>query len=91
MKQKLFYLLLTALVCLPAAAKWKAKHVVLIGLDGWGAYSVPKATNIPNIQKLMQGGCYTLKKRSVLPSESADARLYQLELTRARNSINGDE
>ena len=20
------------------AAKWKAKHVVLIGLDGWGAY-----------------------------------------------------
>lgn len=71
MKQKLFYLLLTALVCLPAAAKWKAKHVVLIGLDGWGAYSVPKATNIPNIQKLMQGGCYTLKKRSVLPSESA--------------------
>ena len=25
------------------AAKQKAKHVILIGMDGWGAYSVPKA------------------------------------------------
>lgn len=25
-----------------AGSKWKAKHVVLIGLDGWGAYSVEK-------------------------------------------------
>ena len=29
------------------AAKWKAEHVILIGLDGWGAYSVEKA-DIPN-------------------------------------------
>lgn len=52
------------------AAKWKAKHVVLIGIDGWGAYSVPKA-DIPNIKSLMDAGCYTLEKRSVLPSSSA--------------------
>ena len=52
------------------AAKWKAKHVVLIGLDGWGAYSVNKA-EMPNVKKLMEEGSYTLKKRSVLPSSSA--------------------
>lgn len=52
------------------AAKWKAKHVVLIGLDGWGSYSVEKA-NIPNIKQLMNDGSYTLTKRSVLPSSSA--------------------
>ena len=52
------------------AAKWKAKHVVLIGLDGWGAYSVEKA-EMPNVKKLMAEGSYTLKKRSVLPSSSA--------------------
>ena len=32
------------------AAKWKAEHVILIGLDGWGAYSVEKA-DISNIKK----------------------------------------
>lgn len=53
------------------AAKWKAKHVVMIAFDGWGAYSVPKAENIPTIKGLMKQGCYTLKKRSVLPSASA--------------------
>lgn len=49
---------------------WKAKHVVMIGIDGWGAYSVSKA-KIPNIRLLMDSGAYTLKKRSVLPSSSA--------------------
>jgi len=29
------------------AAKQKAKHVILIGMDGWGAYSVPN----PGYQK----------------------------------------
>lgn len=48
----------------------KAEHVILIGLDGWGSYSVEKA-NMPNTKKLMQEGAYTLKKRSVLPSSSA--------------------
>lgn len=53
------------------AARWKAKHVVLIAIDGWGAYSVPKAEKIPNIRSFMEQGCYTLKERSVLPSSSA--------------------
>lgn len=52
------------------AAKGKADHVILIGLDGWGAYSVEKA-NIPHIKEFMQNGAYTLEKRSVLPSSSA--------------------
>lgn len=53
-----------------SAAKWKAEHVILIGLDGWGSYSVEKA-NMPHVKRLMQNGTYTLKKRSVLPSSSA--------------------
>jgi len=48
----------------------KAEHVFLIGLDGWGSYSVGRA-EMPNVGSLMESGCYTLKKRSVLPSSSA--------------------
>ena len=42
----LFLLLIAAcFLAIPCSAKSKAKHVVLIGLDGWGAYSVfPKLT-----------------------------------------------
>ncbi len=47
-----------------------AKHVILIGLDGWGGYSLPKA-DMPNVKSQMEQGCYTLTKRSVLPSSSA--------------------
>ena len=36
-----------------AKGKDKAKHVVFIGLDGWGAYSLPKA-DMPNVKKLME-------------------------------------
>ena len=60
------YLYIVAFVFLFAnvsfAAKWKAKHVVLIGLDGWGAYSVEKA-EMPTVKKLMAEGSYTLKKK----------------------------
>lgn len=52
------------------AASPKAKHVIYIGLDGWGAYSVSKA-DMPAVKGLMEKGCYTLKKRTVLPSSSA--------------------
>ena len=52
------------------AASPKAKHVIYIGLDGWGAYSVSKA-DMPAVKELMEKGCYTLKKRTVLPSSSA--------------------
>ena len=30
--------LLFAVADVCCAARWKAKHVVMIGLDGWGAY-----------------------------------------------------
>lgn len=72
MKRKLVLvcLLLICLVSVGSAAKSKAKHVVLIGLDGWGSYSVEKA-EMPNVKKLMADGSYTLAKRTVLPSSSA--------------------
>lgn len=46
------------------------KHVIVIALDGWGAYSVPKA-NMPNVKSLMEKGAYTLESRSIHPSSSA--------------------
>lgn len=52
------------------AAGKRAGHVILIGLDGWGAYSVEKA-EMPHVKQLMADGSYTLTKRSVLPSSSA--------------------
>ena len=73
MTKKLFFILgclLFAAILPCQAAKWKARHVIMIGIDGWGAYSVPKAS-IPHIKDIMNKGCYTLKKRSVLPSSSA--------------------
>ena len=35
--------------------EWKAEHVIFIGLDGWGSYSVDKA-EMPNVKKLMKEG-----------------------------------
>lgn len=52
----------------PAA---RAGHVLVIGIDGWGGYSFAKAHDIPHLRSLMAQGCYTLHKRSVLPSSSA--------------------
>lgn len=70
MKKTFLFLIVALSFLLSGQAAEKAKHVVLIGLDGWGAYSVLKA-EIPNIRKMMNEGCYTLKKRSALPSSSA--------------------
>lgn len=53
-----------------AAGHGSVGHVIIIGLDGWGAYSVPKA-EMPNVKSLMDDGSYTLTKRTVLPSSSA--------------------
>lgn len=70
MKKTFLFLIAALSFLLSGQAAEKAKYVVLIGLDGWGAYSVSKA-EIPNIRKMMNEGCYTLKKRSALPSSSA--------------------
>lgn len=47
-----------------------AKHVILIGSDGFGAYAFKKA-KVPNLRKMMKEGSYSLQARSVLPSSSA--------------------
>lgn len=70
MKKTVLMFVLCLFVCTAFAAKWKAKHVVLIGLDGWGSYSVEKA-EMPTVKAMMKDGTYTLEKRSVLPSSSA--------------------
>ncbi|WP_216594736.1 alkaline phosphatase [Halomonas sp. PR-M31] len=47
-----------------------ARHVILIGSDGMGAYAFEKA-KVPHLRKMMKEGAYSLKARSVLPSSSA--------------------
>lgn len=73
---KKYFILLLAMACVSAFnldARKKAKHVVLIGIDGWAAEAVRRApaTDLPNIHSLMDGGSWTLSKRSVMPSASA--------------------
>ena len=48
----------------------KAEHLFMIAFDGWGSYSM-EHVNMPNTRALMAEGCYTLNKRTVLPSDSA--------------------
>ena len=59
-KNRLFAILIAFFTFSCFAQNWKADHVFLIGLDGWGAYSVEKA-EMPNVKTLMDAGCYTLK------------------------------
>lgn len=79
MKKNFFLAMACAVVILSSCSSgqpagkisaWKAKHVFLIGIDGWGSYSMKQA-KVPNIRDLMANGSYTLEKRSVLPSSSA--------------------
>lgn len=75
MKAKHLFLLCLLTVAVPLTMnakrpKPKAGHVLVIGIDGWGSYSLAKANDIPNIRLLMQSGCYTAHKRAVLPSSS---------------------
>lgn len=72
---KLTIMAMIVLLAAPTSAvakqsKSMCKHVVLIGLDGWGSYSVEKA-KMPVVKELMARGSYTLQKRAVLPSSSA--------------------
>ena len=54
----------------PQSRKGDDLHVIFIGIDGWNATCMDKA-DIPHIRALMDQGCWTTKKRSVLPSSSA--------------------
>ena len=71
-KRFLTFCALAALIssCTSVPAHQQAKHVVFIGMDGWGAYCMEKA-DMPNVKSMMENGSYTLQKRSVLPSSSA--------------------
>lgn len=69
MKHKLITLLLS-LAVVSGCSRGKDVHLIWIGLDSWGSYSVAKA-DMPTVKKMMADGAYTLKKRSVLPSSSA--------------------
>lgn len=68
MKRSLLLVIISALFIANTAfgAKWKANHVILIGLDGWGSYSVEKA-EMPVVKKLMNEGSYTLKNGPFYP------------------------
>jgi predicted AlkP superfamily pyrophosphatase or phosphodiesterase len=44
-------------------------HVVLIGLDGWGAYYLPKA-EMPTVKRMTAEGSSALEALSVLPTNS---------------------
>ena len=70
MRKSFILLLFILMASVAVQARRQAGHVVFIGMDGWGAYSVPKS-NMPTVKQMMAEGSYTLEKRTVLPSSSA--------------------
>jgi len=68
--RQLFTFSLLLLADSNAFAQKKIEHVVLIGVDGFGAYAFEKA-KVPNLRTLMEDGAWTLQARTVLPSSSA--------------------
>jgi len=74
---KRLFAFLLVLSCISAfnmdAARKKAKHVIMIGIDGWASEAVRQAPaeDLPNVHFLMDHGSWTLAKRSVMPSASA--------------------
>ena len=75
MKKQFNLLLLAICIALTACSSTQenkpiAKHVVMIGLDGFGAYAYHKA-DMPNLKKLASEGSWSVNTRSVLPSSSA--------------------
>ena len=71
MKRIIICLFLLSAVMPNLAAKPKAKHVLMIAIDGWASWAFQQADHVPNMHNLMENGCYTMKKRSMLPSASA--------------------
>jgi len=47
----------------------QTRHVVIIGIDGLGAYALPDG-DMPHLKQVMKEGAWTLKARTVLPSSS---------------------
>ncbi len=71
MANRILYFIVIMFACsAPSFAQQKIKHVVLIGIDGMGAYAFKKA-KLPVMQSMMQRGSWSLEARTVLPSSSA--------------------
>ena len=69
-KRILFLIAIMIACCAPSFSQQKIKHVVLIGVDGMGAYAFKKA-KLPVMQSMMANGSWSLEARTVLPSASA--------------------
>lgn len=54
---------------LALSARSQIKHVVMIGIDGLGAYAIPHG-DMPHLRQIMKEGAWTLRARTVLPSSS---------------------
>ena len=72
--KRLLFAMATALLVMAAGCTKKsekdiASHVIVIGLDGWGTWCM-ETGEAPFIKAMMKEGCYTLDKRTVLPSSS---------------------
>lgn len=67
---RIFSISLLVLFMASCGSKPKAGHVILLGLDGMSSADF-SAAEMPTVKSLMDDGCWTLKKRSVLPSASA--------------------
>ena len=71
MGKRIFSLIFILIACnVFSFAQKNIKHVVLIGVDGMGAYAFKKA-QLPVMQSMMANGSWSLEARSVLPSSSA--------------------
>ena len=56
---------------LPRDLDVEKQHVFLIGLDGWGAFSVQNENfRMPTVEELMARGCYTLQALNIMPTVS---------------------
>lgn len=53
-----------------AAAQPRPRHIVVIGLDGFGAQAL-KDAKAPNLRALMAAGAWSLKARGVMPTVSS--------------------
>lgn len=71
MGKRIFSLIIIMIACNASSfAQKNIKHVVLIGVDGMGAYAFKKA-KLPVMQSMMAKGSWSLEARTVLPSSSA--------------------
>ncbi|MBR4748353.1 MAG: alkaline phosphatase family protein [Abditibacteriota bacterium] len=73
MKTKLFIFLVCAVLA-AAAASWGAdryvyKHVVIVGIDGAGSFTLQTPT--PNMDRIFRQGAYTTRCRASIPTISA--------------------